>query len=112
MPQFTAKNRKALHEAAEQQRDQIYEALAPHFQNGPRGGYHRRCYQTYTNKTFLVRLQRHGKKRKQPDRTATSFSTVPAIMKTTAQMLCACAVAQIFKPLISLHNSSNNKKEV
>ena len=34
--------------------------LSQHFSAGgcPFGGYHRSCYQTYTNKTFLARLQR------------------------------------------------------
>ena len=86
--QFTAKSWKALHESAEQRRDQIYEALAPHFQSGPRGGYHRRCYQTYTNKTFLVRLQRHGKKRKQPDCGETPTRYVSCSTATSSNTTC------------------------
>ena len=86
--QFTAKSWKALHEAAEERRDQIYEALAPNFQSGPRGGYHRRCYQTYTNKTFLVRLQRHGKKRKQPDCGETPTRYVSGSTATSSDTTC------------------------
>ena len=38
--------------------------LSQHFSagGGPFGGYHRSCYQTYTNKTLLARLQRDESK--------------------------------------------------
>ena len=50
--------------SAEVRRDAGYEVLSQHFSagGGPFGGYHRSCYQTYTNKTLLARLQRDESK--------------------------------------------------
>ena len=50
--------------SAEVRRDDTYEVLSQHFSagGGPFGGYHRSCYQTYTNKTLLARLQRDESK--------------------------------------------------
>ena len=55
---------ETFRKSAEVRRDDAYEVLSQHFSagGGPFGGYHRSCYQTYTNKTLLARLQRDESK--------------------------------------------------
>lgn len=59
---FTARSWAKLQEAASVHRDAIQLLLADHFKDGPRGGYHRRCYASYTNKTLLERLEQRREK--------------------------------------------------
>ena len=58
-------------------RDDAYEVLSQHFSagGGPFGGYHRSCYQTYTNKTLLARLQRDESKA-EPENKKAGFDLV------------------------------------
>ena len=61
---FTDASWETFRRSAEVRRDDAYEVLSRHFSagGGPFGGYHRSCYQTYTNKTLLARLQRDESK--------------------------------------------------
>ena len=66
---FTAQSWAKLHESAEQRQDAVYDQLKGHWDDGPAGGYHRECYQSYTNKTLIKRLL---VKRESQEQTSTS----------------------------------------
>ena len=61
---FTDASWETFRRSAEVRRDDAYEVLSQHFSagGGPFGGYHRSCYQAFTNKTLLARLQRDESK--------------------------------------------------
>ena len=53
---FTAQSWMKLRESAELCQDAIDRQLKEHWDEGSAGGYHRPCYQTYTNKILIKRL--------------------------------------------------------
>ena len=55
---FTEANWQTLKNAAEIRRDVVLNNFSSRFDEGPFGGYHRLCYQKYTNKTLLSRFSR------------------------------------------------------
>ena len=56
LTKFTPQSWTKLRQSAEERKDFIYDQLKGHWNEGPAGGYHRPCYQTYTNKTLIQRL--------------------------------------------------------
>ena len=64
---FTDVSWQSLQRAAEVRRDKVFRFLEGRFADGPRGGYHRRCYQSYTNKTLLKRLPSQTQTRESDD---------------------------------------------
>ena len=55
---FTDTSWKTFRQAACAYRDDPYEKLHATWDNGPTGGYHRQCYQSYTNKDRIIRAKR------------------------------------------------------
>ena len=63
---FTAQSWVKLHESAEQHQDAVYDQLKGHWDDGPAGGYHRECYQSYTSKTLIKKLLVKRESQEQP----------------------------------------------
>ena len=74
---FTDASWETFRRNAEVRRDDAYEVLSQHFLagGGPFGGYHRSCYQTYTNKTLVARLQRDESKAESENNEGDASST-------------------------------------
>ena len=53
---FTVQSWTKLRESAESRKDCVHDQLKEHWDEGPKGGHHRQCYQAYTNKTLISRL--------------------------------------------------------
>ena len=56
LTKFTLQSWAKLKQSAEERQDFIYDQLRGHWNEGPAGGYHHPCYQTYTNKTLIQKL--------------------------------------------------------
>ena len=63
---FTAQSWTKLHESAEQRQDAVHDQLKDIGIMVQLGGYHRECYQSYTNKTLIKRLIAKRKSQEQP----------------------------------------------
>ena len=67
---FSSKSWETFRSAAKLRQDYIYDSLKGYWDSGPKGVYHRECYQTYTSTCHIDRVlkvkQEHEGKR-QPD---------------------------------------------
>lgn len=55
---FSEKSWEKFEVCAQRRRDLIWEQMKGHWQGGPKGKYHRKCYQTYTHKTKVERAEK------------------------------------------------------
>lgn len=65
---FTDKTWNTFESFANQRQDDVFRIMEGCWSEGPKGGYHKRCYQAYTNKDHVARAAR--KKRKSSSRPA------------------------------------------
>ena len=71
---FSDRSWKKFKESAERRRDDIFEVMRGKWEEEPKGGYHRQCYQFYTNKGHLARLERKHQNAASPFTMTTSES--------------------------------------
>ena len=97
---FTQKSCKTLKASADVRKDFVYAAMADYWDEGPNGGYHRQCYQAYTNKEHLGRIRN---KRKLPteDQPSSSSPTIPKRQLSRRNLpgtdIRKCIICQSFK---------------
>ena len=58
LSKFTDISWKKFKESANRRQDSINELMQECWDGGPKGGYHRQCYQLYTNKEHVARAER------------------------------------------------------
>lgn len=56
LTRFTDTSWRKFEQCANKRLDQIYSVMKDHWDDGPKGFYHRQCYQKYTNIAYLSRL--------------------------------------------------------
>ena len=54
---FSEKSWKKFTDCSKRRSDQTWQTMKNHFSNGPKGGYHRKCYQRYTNIGHISRIE-------------------------------------------------------
>lgn len=57
LPPFSETSWKKFKECSRKRLDEIWFVMQDHWNEGPRGFYHRQCYQKYTNITYLSRKE-------------------------------------------------------
>ncbi len=80
---FTDISWEKLKQCSEIRQDNIYDTIKTRWNEGPRGGYHRACYQEYTHKHKLDRIQRKRKSETETAHTSTSTYDEPSTKRTS-----------------------------
>lgn len=62
LTRFTEKSWRKFEACSEKRQDETWLSMKHHWKNGPKGGYHRQCYQRYTNKGHLSRIEESTRK--------------------------------------------------
>ena len=86
LTKFTVVSWEKLRSAAELRKDETWKKLEGSWESGPRGAYHRDCYQAYTHREHLERLQRRrseGKSTCAPEAAEEKASEIGAAQRRT-----------------------------